>query len=117
MFYITRDEYNNIITVSKRPGLGASEPIPAEHPEVQEFFSHTFSNIAQEKADEREDLHRSDLGLIRVLEDLMNVLIDKDLLKLTDLPEKAQQKLLHREKIRAHIRRQVQRQIQAQKKQ
>lgn len=61
-----------------------------------------------EKKDNNEQINRllnqSDADFIRVLEDLIDVLLDKHILLLTDLPEAAQQKLLKRKKMRAkHI--------------
>jgi len=113
MLYVTRDEYNNIATISKRPGLGANEPIHPEHPEVKEFLSLPIAHD-HDASEEHIELHRSDLGLVRVFEDLIAVLIDKDIVKLGDLPERAQQKLINREKIRSHLKLQVQRRMQAQ---
>lgn len=48
-----------------------------------------------------------DQELIRVIEDVVNVLINKNVLKLTDLPAEAQHKLLLRQNIRHHMRSQV----------
>ena len=41
-----------------------------------------------------DDWARSDLGLVRVIEDLTEVLIDKKVIMFTDFPEGAQKKLL-----------------------
>jgi len=46
------------------------------------------------------ELLQSDLQLIRVLEDLIEILIEKNIIRLTELPEAAQSKLLSRKKIR-----------------
>ena len=46
------------------------------------------------------DMLDSDLGMVRVLEDLINLLIDKGVIRITDLPEAAQQKLLERGSLR-----------------
>ena len=40
------------------------------------------------------DWARSDLGLVRVIEDLIEVLIDKKVIMFNDFPEGAQKKLL-----------------------
>ena len=50
-----------------------------------------------------ERLAESDHALVRVLEDLIDTLIGKDVLHFTDLPEAAQAKLLERR----HLRRSV----------
>lgn len=49
-------------------------------------------------------LASSDLALVRVLEDLIDVLIDKELIRFTDLPQIAQQKLLDRRSIRSEMK-------------
>ena len=45
-----------------------------------------------------------DPALIRVIEDVVDVLIDRGLLRLTDLPPDAQRKLLARKGARARLR-------------
>ena len=45
----------------------------------------------------------SDVALVRVLEDLINTLIDKKVILFTDLPLAAREKLSTREKIRGHL--------------
>ena len=48
-------------------------------------------------------LSQTDTGLARVLEDLIDVLINRGLLQFTDLPEAAQAKLLERRQTRANL--------------
>mgnify|MGYP003347502147 CR=1 FL=1 len=43
---------------------------------------------------------QSDLSMIRVLEDLLETLVKKSILNITDLPQEAQQKLMDRKKLR-----------------
>lgn len=47
-----------------------------------------------------DDWVQSDLALSRVVEDLVDVLIEKNLIMFTDLPEGAQQKLMERRGLR-----------------
>jgi hypothetical protein len=54
--------------------------------------------------DPRAALAESDLALVRALEDLIHVLIEKDVIAFTDLPEPVQQQLLHRQRLRARVR-------------
>jgi len=56
-------------------------------------------NIAEEK---QLFLEQSDIELVRVLEDLVDVLTQKGVILFTELPEAAQQKLLRRKTAR-HI--------------
>lgn len=46
-------------------------------------------------------LSQSDLGFIRVLEDLIDLLLARSVIMFTDLPPAAQEKLLARRKVRA----------------
>jgi hypothetical protein len=49
-------------------------------------------------------LVESDMELVRVLEDLIRVLIDKGIMDLHDLPEAARSKLLRRQVWRGRLR-------------
>lgn len=48
-------------------------------------------------------LSQSDTSLVRVLEDLIDVLINRGVIQFTDLPEAAQAKLLERRETRASL--------------
>ncbi len=50
------------------------------------------------------ELSRSDASFIRVLEDVINLLIDRSVIMFTDLPPPAQEKLLLRRNARARLR-------------
>jgi hypothetical protein len=52
---------------------------------------------------QRQRLSLSDAEIIRVIDDLVNVLIEKNLLLLTDLPQSAQKKLMERQRIRSEL--------------
>jgi hypothetical protein len=54
--------------------------------------------------DPRSALAESDFALVRGLEDLIYVLIQKDVIAFTDLPEPVQQQLLYRARLRARVR-------------
>lgn len=54
-------------------------------------------------ADALERLAGSDQGMVRVLEDLIETLIAKNLIRFTDLPEAAQAKLLERRSLRRSV--------------
>ena len=55
-----------------------------------------------------ESLHQnlldSDADLLRILEDLINVLVDNSVILLTDFPEAVQRKLMNRRKVRDKLR-------------
>lgn len=54
--------------------------------------------------DARKRLRESDLELIRVLEDVIKVLLDKGIIELHDLPEAARSKLLRRQVWRGRMK-------------
>ncbi|SMC18028.1 hypothetical protein SAMN02745857_00453 [Andreprevotia lacus DSM 23236] len=72
----------------------AQEYLPQGSPEVQAFLGLAADTAA---------LGDLDQDLIRVLEDLIDVLIHKNLLRITDLPPEAQSKLLTRKRVRNQL--------------
>ncbi len=54
--------------------------------------------------DSRSELSESDLSLSRVLEDLIELLVDKGVIRFTDLPEAARAKLEERKGARASMK-------------
>ena len=53
--------------------------------------------------DQANALSQTDIGLARVLEDLIDVLITRGVIQFTDLPDAAQAKLLERRQTRASL--------------
>jgi hypothetical protein len=53
--------------------------------------------------DTNNTLSQTDTSLVRVLEDLIDVLITRGVIQFTDLPEPAQAKLLERRETRANL--------------
>lgn len=98
MAFIRRDNQGNITGVFAQPQPDASEYLSPQAEELLHYLGQSA------KADEvRVMLNSSDLALIRVLEDLINTLVDKGVIVFTDLPPAAQEKLVGREKIRDHL--------------
>lgn len=93
MPFVARDANGRIVAVAAEATVAETEAIAATAPELQAFLSSLTTDGAP-------DLVRSDLGLIRVVEDLIETLMDKNVLRFTDLPEAAQQKLMERRSIR-----------------
>lgn len=95
MPFVERDADGKIIaayTVAGRRGL---ELVDSDDPQLIEFMYDGDSEAAAKK-----DMLESDMGLARVLEDLIDLLIDKNVFRFTDLPEAAQRKLLSRRGLR-----------------
>jgi len=98
MAYIERDQQGKIIAVFESPQNNARESLPSDAPELLEYLiDRTTINEA------RTTLSTSDADLIRVLEDLVNTLIDNKVILFTDLPLAAREKLANREKVRGHL--------------
>lgn len=91
MPYVRRNAEGRIVALLDAPEPGSEEFLPGTHPELQEFFA---------RADEFSGL---DASFIRVMEDLIDVLIEKGVLRLTDLPAEAQRKLLARKDMRRRL--------------
>jgi len=94
MPYVKRDEQGQIITLNLEPREGFTE-LPASSPELLEFMN----KIGLEQS----TLQQSDMRLVRVLEDLIDLLIDRDVIRFTDLPLPAQEKLMERRSIRQSL--------------
>jgi hypothetical protein len=93
--YVRRDASGEILSISREPNPDHPEVCAADRPEVVLFI--------QRLAPRQAAMLESDLSLIRALEDLIDVLIRKDVLRLTDLPDSVQAKLLSRRRLRGSL--------------
>lgn len=93
MPYVARDAAGNIVAVAARPTAEIAEHADAGAADLRAYLA----GLAPEAAG---DLADTDQGLIRVVEDLIDTLIDKDVIRFTDLPEAAQRKLVRRQSLR-----------------
>ncbi len=98
MLYIERDENGGIIAIHRSPRANASETKPAADEEVIDFLNETTSEDPKKIL-----LSLSDKGLIRLVEDLIDLLIRKNIIVYTELPEHAQEKLRERTRLRETI--------------
>ena len=92
MPYVKRDEAGQIVSVSLRREDDDQEFLDAESAQLAAFFED-----ARASAD---SLRESDTDLVRVLEDLIEMLTAKGIILFTELPESAQQKILLRKRLR-----------------
>jgi len=97
MPYVVRDKSGQICEVHNAPDDRAREELDARDPNLQQFLSEAGGQEVQGA------LGETDIGLVRVLEDLIGTLIDKRIIALTDLPEAAQKKLAHRYSLRSRL--------------
>jgi hypothetical protein len=94
MPFVYRDGSGNIQAVYDQPVDGGEE-VAADDPGLKEFIQRNVPSAALQ-----DDFVQSDLALARVMEDLIEILIDKKVIMFTDFPEGAQQKLRARRGLR-----------------
>ena len=95
MLYVERDASGNIISLHKKPEAGADEQKSLLDEEIREFIN---SNVDTDPGTKQ--LSYSDIGIIRILEDLIGLLINKNIILFTELPEEAQAKIRDRKRLR-----------------
>ena len=95
MPYVKRDADGKIVAVYQSEAEGAEEQIASDDEGLQAFLSD-----GEQDAAAKQEFMESDLGLARVLEDLIDLLIEKGIFMFTDLPPAAQKKLLGRRGLR-----------------
>lgn len=101
MPYIQRDAFGRVMALYLAPPSEDAELLPATHPDVLQFMATDTAQLSAE--DRRLLLTELDRPMIRVLEDLVDVLIKKRIIILTDLPEQAQKKILARKETRERL--------------
>lgn len=94
MPYAIRNEKGEIIALTSQPNRENDVKVTFSDPDVIEFLTRDASgNIVKSKFHE---LLMHDLQQIRILEDLIDLLIEKDIILFSELPQTAQEKLLHK---------------------
>ena len=95
MIYVKRDGQGRIVALCNECDDEDMDAVSSNDPAVIEFLTRsdpgteTFAFLKQ-----------SDLDLVRVVEDLTELLVNKNLIMFTELPLAAQQKLLGRKRVR-----------------
>ena len=97
MFYVQRDQHNALVRVEAQAYAEATETLPADHHEILAWFADDEIEVSLKQ------LKSSDLEMIRVLDDLIQVLTSKGVIRITDLPPAAQAKFLERTQARAAL--------------
>ena len=112
MPYVLRTPDGQIDSLHRDAHAGA-QWLPPDHPELQRFLAaappaSAAAGPAEEgdAPDEAEAGFASlDAGLIRVVEDLVDVLVARNVINITDLPAEAQHKLFARKNFRERFQR------------
>lgn len=94
MHYVQRDAEGRLIRVETEPFAESTEQTTADDPEIQSWLAQQSVKTSLLQ------LRQTDPDMIRVLEDLIQVLTSKGVLRITDLPPAAQHKLIHRSQAR-----------------
>lgn len=94
MPYVRRDAQGRIESLHRHPQPQATEFVDPGDPELQALFG--------EHA-EPETFESLDASFVRVAEDLLELMLAKNLVTITDLPLEAQNKLLARRSVRDRL--------------
>ena len=95
MPYVKRSDTGEIIAISQQPAEGFEEQVSPDSLELSTFLQsmgHTDSALSA-----------TDQDFVRVLEDVVELLIDKGIILFTELPDSAQEKMLYRQRLRSKI--------------
>jgi len=95
--YIKRDGNGRIELVSRDKTPECAEYLAADSPELLAFLTEG------ESSEGRAYFQATDLAFVRVLEDVIELLMDKGVLSFTELPEAAQEKVMERQSLRRRL--------------
>lgn len=95
MHFIERDDEGRIVRVEAVAFTGMTEQSAEDTAEISEWLK-----VDGIRSATIQRLQQSDLDMVRVLEDLIEVLMSKGVISITDLPPAAQSKLLNRAQAR-----------------
>lgn len=95
MLYVERAKDGKILALYNSPHPTAQEKKSMMDPEILEFFNETESW--------KQLMSTSDLDTIRIVEDLIDILVRKNIIHFTELPEHAQHKIWERKRMREKI--------------
>ncbi|MDO8962738.1 MAG: hypothetical protein Q8R74_06970 [Methylophilus sp.] len=97
MAYVLRDDQGRIVAASEEVNVGPGwQSIEQQHPD---YVAYLENNLKQHNP-----FRESDIQLARVLEDLIGILIERNLIQFTDFPSAAQKRLNDRQSMRSKNR-------------
>lgn len=100
MPYVQRNSSGRVTALFSDAPAEDAELLPATHPDVLVFLN---SGDGEPAGEGRLLMAGLDSQMIRVLEDLLDVLIEKQVILFTDLPNEARLKILARKETRARL--------------
>jgi len=95
MPYVSRNENGQILEVHNSPTEAGEQWLEANNPEILEFLK-TINTSDQAK----QALTTTDNEMVRVVEDLIDLLMERQIFIFTELPEPVQAKLNARRQLR-----------------
>ena len=98
MPYVNRNEQGEIDQLLDAPSGDTSQWLELNHPDVVEFLQRSANENELKKS-----LISSDGDMVRVVEDLVDILMEKQVFVFTELPEAVQAKLNARKKLRHDV--------------
>jgi len=93
MPYIKRNKLGEITAVSQEADGECNEEVSSQDDELNTFVDSVSSRDL--------DLQDTDLNFVRVVEDVIELLVTKNLILFTELPDSAQTKMMERQKLRS----------------
>lgn len=96
MPYVHRNALGEIDSLHRNSTAQAKEFLEDRHPDVQRFVG---------RPQAPEEFNRLDADFVRVIEDVIDTLISKNIINITDLPAEAQAKLFARKSFRERLTR------------
>jgi hypothetical protein len=94
MPYVRRNAQGEVTSLHRHAEAGTSEFLPDDHGDVRAFLGQPSGSGGGE------GFARLDADFVRVLEDVIDTLVAKNLINITDLPAEAQAKLFSRKSFR-----------------
>lgn len=98
MPYVKRDEKGKVIELYDTPKAEDEEWLEINSPEIV-----TFIKTIKTAEDARQSLTDTDTEMVRVVEDLIDLLMERQIFTYTELPEAVQIKLNARKQLRADM--------------
>lgn len=95
--YVQRDPAGRILAAFATERPDATEALADDHPDLVAFL------LGVDPGDPSATLLRSDLEMARVVEDMIEVLIRRNVIQITDFPEVVRDKLLQRRQARGRL--------------
>jgi hypothetical protein len=92
MPYVRRNTHGQVVSLHRHAEAGTSEFLPEAHGDVRSFLG--------QPSGDPDGFARLDADFVRVLEDVIDTLVAKNLINITDLPPEAQAKLFSRKSFR-----------------